>query len=96
MAADHYVEHENQPFFEELMEYLTSHPLIPMVWEAPNAIKIVRNMLGVHDPTTAVPGTIRGDFSTGIKNNVIHGSDSVESANREINIWFQENEILDI
>lgn len=93
MAATHYIEHENQPFFENLMKFMTSQPLMPMIWQGPNAVKIVRLMLGVHDPTMAVAGTIRGDFSSSIQNNVIHGSDTIEAANREIDIWFKPHEI---
>ncbi|XP_055309000.1 nucleoside diphosphate kinase-like [Sitodiplosis mosellana] len=93
MAEEHYIEHQDRAFFEKLMDYMTSHPLIPMVWEGPNSIKIIRNMLGVHDPTLALAGTIRGDFSVNLQNNVIHGSDSIDAAKREINIWFQPNEI---
>lgn len=94
MAEEHYIEHKNEHFFNKLMDYMTSTPLMPMIWEGPNAIKIIRNMLGVHDPTRAVPGTIRGDYSIGLQNNVIHGSDSPEAAKREINIWFHKNEIM--
>lgn len=93
MAEQHYIEHKDQSFFDDLMDYMTSAPLIPMIWEGPNVVKAVRNMLGPHDPLIAVPGTIRADFSIDIQNNVIHGSDTVEAANREINIWFLENEI---
>lgn len=96
MAEQHYIEHKDESFFDNLMDFMTSHPLIPMIWEGPNAVKSVRNMLGPHDPIVAVPGTIRGDFSVDSRNNVIHGSDTVEAANREIKIWFLENEIIPI
>lgn len=94
MAKDHYIEHAERSFFGSLTHYMTSRPLIAMVWEGANVIAITRNMLGVHDPITAIPGTIRGDFSINIQSNVIHGSDTVESANREINIWFKDGEVI--
>lgn len=96
MVQSHYVEHIDQPFFPDLMKFMTSSPLIPMVWEGPNAIVSTRNMLGVHDPKLAVPGTIRADFCSEIGNNVIHGSDSVAAANHEIQIWFDEHEVMPI
>lgn len=73
---------------------MVSGPVVPMVWEGPNAIQIARNMIGYFKPELAVSGTIRGDFSLDMRRNVIHGSDSVKTANNEINIWFHPNEII--
>lgn len=73
---------------------MTSGPLMPMIWEGPNAVRIVRNMLGNYNPLHSEFGTIRGDFSMDMMQNVIHGSDSVETANKEINLWFHNNEII--
>ncbi|XP_031635424.1 uncharacterized protein LOC116348533 [Contarinia nasturtii] len=94
MVKQHYIEHKDESFFDDLIEFMTSAPLISMIWEGPNVIKITRNMLGVHDPITALSGTIRGDFSTNVLNNVAHGSDSIEAANKEMNLWFQANDIM--
>lgn len=96
MVKDHYIEHAERSFFGSLILYMTSRPLIAMVWEGAHVIAVTRNMLGVHDPITAKPGTIRGDFSINVQRNVIHGSDTVESANREINIWFKDGEVITI
>lgn len=78
-----------------LIKFMTSGPLVPMIWEGPNAIQITRNLLGYYNPLHSEPGTIRGDFSMDITANIIHGSDSVEAANKEIKLWFnEENEII--
>lgn len=94
MVEDHYIHHQNRSFHGELIEFMTSSPLVAMIWEGPHAIQVTRNMLGNYLPQFSVPGTIRGDFSLDILQNIIHGSDSVDTANKEINIWFQESEII--
>ncbi|KAG4075290.1 hypothetical protein HA402_003081 [Bradysia odoriphaga] len=94
LLMDHYKELSDKPFFENLVKYVGSGPVCPMVWEGLNVVKTGRSMLGETDPSKALPGTIRGDYSIAIGRNVIHGSDSVESAEREINLWFQADELV--
>lgn len=88
-AEKHYAEHANKPFFGELVNFITSAPLIAGVVEGPRAIEAWRQLAGGTDPVAkATPGTIRGDFALEVSTNVVHGSDSPESAEREISIWF--------
>lgn len=89
MAEEHYGEHKDKPFFGELVDFITSGPVFAMVWEGDNAVKTVRKMVGSTNPQDADSGTIRGDFALSIANNIIHASDSVESAEREIKIFFK-------
>lgn len=88
-AEELYSVHRGRDFFEDLVNYVTSGPVVLMVVSGPSAIRIVRTMLGATNPVEAQPGTIRGDFATDISENVAHGSDSAESAEREIAIFFQ-------
>ncbi len=94
-AEEHYSVHKGKPFYDSLIEYITSSPIIAMVLEGESAIKVVRKIMGVTDGVEAAPGTIRGDFALSIQNNLVHGSDSVESAKREISIFFDDSEIYD-
>ena len=94
-AREHYGEHVQRPFFAGLVSFITSGPLVAMVWEADDAVEIVRNTMGTTNPTGAAPGTIRGDLGVNIGRNIVHGSDSVESAKREIALFFGPEEILD-
>jgi nucleoside-diphosphate kinase len=87
-AARHYAEHADKPFFGELVEFITSGPLVAGVVSGPDAIAAWRTMMGATNPITAAPGTIRGDLATELQFNVVHGSDSSESAAREIDIFF--------
>ncbi|GDX17498.1 nucleoside diphosphate kinase [Actinomycetes bacterium] len=87
-AAAHYAEHDGKPFFKDLISFITSSPLLAVVIEGPNAIAGWRQMMGATNPANALPGTIRGDFATETQNNVTHGSDSPESAAREIALFF--------
>ncbi len=87
-AGEHYAEHRDKPFFGELVEFITSGPLVAGVIEGPAAISSWRTMMGATTPADAAPGTIRGDFATEMQFNVAHGSDSPESAAREIGIFF--------
>ena len=87
-AAANYAEHEGKPFYSGLVEYITSGPVVKMVISGPDAVPIVRKMMGVTNPKDAAPGTIRGDFGLTLDANVVHGSDSPESAAREIAIFF--------
>lgn len=94
LAEKHYGEHKDKPFFGELVDFITSGPVFAMVWEGENVIKTARNMMGATNPAEAAPGTIRGDFGLTVGKNVIHGSDSPESAEREINLFFNEDELI--
>jgi nucleoside-diphosphate kinase len=94
LAEQHYVAHKGEPFFEGLVEFITSGPLIATVLEGEEAIEVVRRMMGETDPIQASPGTIRGDFGLDIGHNLIHGSDSKENAAREIDLFFSEHELL--
>ncbi|MDD1719924.1 MAG: nucleoside-diphosphate kinase, partial [Methanoregulaceae archaeon] len=87
-VIEQYKEHQSKPFFNFLKKYIMSGPVFLMVWEGKNAVKIVRTLIGATNPAEAAPGTIRGDFGLDIGRNIIHASDSVESANREIPIHF--------
>ncbi len=94
LAAEHYAEHREKDFFGELVGSITSGPVVAMVLEGPEAISVVRKMMGATNPLAAEPGTIRGDFATEIVNNIVHGSDGPESAAREIALYFNEEEIV--
>ena len=88
LAGQHYAEHRDKPFFGELVEFITSGPVVAMDWAGPDAIAIARTVMGPTDPAEAPPGTIRGDLGTVITENIVHGSDSPESAEREIHLFF--------
>jgi nucleoside-diphosphate kinase len=90
IANVHYEEHTDKPFFGELVEFITGGPLVAMVLEGPNAVKAARQVIGATDPVEADAGSIRGEFGTEVTFNLVHGSDSPESAEREIGIWFPE------
>lgn len=92
-AEIHYYEHTDKPFFQELVDFITSSPLIAMVIAGENAIKVSRIMMGSTNPIDAAAGTIRGDFALNIRKNIIHGSDSLISAEREIKNFFTEKEL---
>ena len=87
---EHYAEHSEKPFFGELVEFITGGPLVAMVLEGPNAVKAARQVIGATDPVEADAGSIRGTFGTEVTFNLVHGSDSPESAERETGIWFPE------
>lgn len=93
LAEEHYGEHKERPFFGELVGFITSSPVFAMVWEGDNVIATARNMMGKTNPSDAAPGTIRGDYGVSVGMNIIHGSDSAESAQREIGLWFKEEEL---
>ncbi len=95
LAYRHYGEHEGKPFFQGLVDFITSSPLVAMVLEADDAVEIVRGTMGQTNPKIAAPGTIRGDLGVNIGRNLVHGSDSPESAQREVALFFEEGEILD-
>lgn len=95
MAKTHYAEHAEKPFFGELVGFITSGPVFAMAWEGENVVEIARKMMGGTKPVDAAPGTIRGDFAATMGKNIIHGSDSVASAERELDIFFKDGELLD-
>jgi nucleoside-diphosphate kinase len=95
LAEKHYGEHKDKPFFGELVDFITSGPVFAMVWQGENVIATARQMMGSTNPKDAAPGTIRGDFGLTVGKNVIHGSDSLESAEREINLFFKPEELLE-
>ncbi|EPE60666.1 nucleoside diphosphate kinase, cytosolic [Exiguobacterium sp. S17] len=88
VAESHYAEHKEKPFFGELVAFLTSGPVVAMEWEGENVVAVSRLMIGKTNPLDAQPGTIRGDLASTMSQNVIHGSDSVESGERELSLWF--------
>lgn len=94
LARRHYAEHADKAFFGELVEFITSGPVLAMVWEGENVISAMRTMMGKTNPQEASPGTIRGDFAVATAENIIHGSDSSASAQREINLFFKPEELL--
>jgi len=88
MAGRHYAEHTDKPFFGELVEFITSGPVVATEWSGESAVSVARTLMGGTNPAEAAPGTIRGDFGIVITHNIVHGSDSVESAERELAIFF--------
>lgn len=95
LANRHYAVHKDKPFFAELVDFITSGPLIAAIFEGEDAVEVVRETMGQTDPAQARPGTIRGDLAQDIVRNLIHGSDSVETAIREIDLFFSREEIFD-
>ncbi len=94
-AERHYAEHREKPFFNALVDYITSGPVVAMVVEGRNAISVIRKLVGKTNPIEADPGTIRGDLAMDIGRNIVHASDSPESAEREIGIFFSSEEVID-
>ena len=94
LAGRHYADHVGKPFFAGLIEFITSGPLVAMVLEGEKAVEVVRSMMGATDPLDSPPGTVRGDFALAIGPNLIHGSDSEETATREVELFFSPQEII--
>jgi len=94
MAKRHYGIHEGKPFFNDLVSYITSSPIVAMVLEGPGAVDVVRKSMGETNSGNAAPGTIRGDFALTIGRNLVHGSDSLGNAGKEINLFFKKEEII--
>lgn len=88
MAEAHYGVHRGKPFFESVVGFISSGPVVAMIWEGEDAVALARKVIGATKPADAAPGTIRGDYANTIEQNLIHGSDSVENAEAEIGIWF--------
>ena len=95
LAKEHYGEHVDRPFFGDLVSFITSSPVVALAIEGDNAVAVMRTLMGGTNPQEAAPGTIRGDFGMTIGMNLVHGSDSPESAERAINLFFQKEEVLD-
>lgn len=95
LANQHYSDHIGKPFFEPLVAYIVSAPVVAMVWEGKDAISIVRTTMGKTNPAESPPGTIRGDFGVEVGRNLVHGSDSQKSAEKEIFLFFDESELID-
>lgn len=93
LAESHYAVHRERPFFKGLVEYITSGPVVAMVWEGDGVVAAARKLIGATNPLTAEPGTIRGDLAINIGRNLIHGSDAIETAQQEIGLWFRDAEL---
>ncbi|NJK36352.1 MAG: nucleoside-diphosphate kinase [Oscillatoriales cyanobacterium RM2_1_1] len=94
LAESHYDVHRERPFFADLVNFIISGPLLAMVWEGDGVIASARKMIGATNPLNAEPGTIRGDFAVSIGRNIIHGSDAPETAQKEISLWFKDEELV--
>lgn len=94
LAAKHYDVHKERPFFAGLVQFITSSPVVAMVWEGDGVVASARNLIGATNPLTSPPGTIRGDFGVSIGRNLIHGSDAIETAQHEIALWFTPEELV--
>ena len=95
LAAQHYAEHKGKDFYDELVSYIISAPVVAMVWQGDDCVALVRKIVGETKPTEAAPGTIRGDFCAHTNHNIIHASDSDASAEREIRLFFADEELID-
>ncbi|NBD15756.1 MAG: nucleoside-diphosphate kinase [Cyanobacteria bacterium] len=93
LAEKHYDVHRDKPFFGNLVEFIISAPVVAMIWEGEGVVAAARKIIGATNPLSAEPGTIRGDYGISIGRNLIHGSDAVETAQREIALWFEETEL---
>jgi len=95
LAESHYAVHKERPFFAGLVDFITSGPVVAMVWEGDGVVTSARKIIGATNPLTAEPGTIRGDFGVNIGRNIIHGSDAIETAQTEIALWFKPEELVE-
>lgn len=94
LAERHYAVHKGKPFYDSLLQFITSGPTVALVWEGREAVAVARTLMGATDGTKAPPATIRGDFALSVQNNLVHGSDSPENAEAEIAIWFKPEELV--
>jgi nucleoside-diphosphate kinase len=94
LAEEHYAVHQGKPFYAGLVNYITSAPVMAMVWEGPNAVAAVRQTMGATRPTEAAPGTVRHDFALTVGRNLTHASDSPENGEKEVNLWFTPSELV--
>jgi nucleoside-diphosphate kinase len=95
LAGRHYGIHQGKPFFDGLIAFITSAPVVAMVWQGENAVQVVRNTMGSTRPAESAPGTIRGDFGLTVGRNLVHGSDSLETAAQEVALFFGDDELVD-
>ncbi len=95
LAETHYAIHKGKPFYDGLIQYITSSPVMAMVWEGPNAVAAVRQTMGATRPTEAAPGSIRHDFALEVGRNLTHASDSPENGEKEVALWFKQEELVD-
>ena len=95
LAETHYAIHKGKPFYEGLIKYITSAPVMAMVWEGPNAVSAIRQTMGATRPTEAAPGSIRHDFALEVGRNLTHASDSIENGKKEVALWFDTAELVD-
>ena len=95
LAETHYAIHKGKPFYNGLIDYITSAPVVAIVWQGSKAVSVVRQVLGSTDPTEAQAGTVRGDYGIDIGRNLTHGSDSVKNGLTEINLWFKPDELIE-
>ena len=95
LAEKHYAVHKERPFFAGLVDFITSGPVVAMVWEGDGVVASARKIIGATNPLTAEPGTIRGDYGANIGRNIIHGSDAIETAQTEIALWFKSEELVE-
>lgn len=93
LAEKHYAVHKERPFFKDLVAFITSGPIVAMVWQGEGVVASARKIIGATNPLNAEPGTIRGDFGINIGRNIIHGSDAIETAQNEISLWFSDAEL---
>jgi nucleoside-diphosphate kinase len=94
LAEQHYAEHVEKPFFGELVDFITSGRTLALVLEGEDAVRVTRSTIGATNPVDAAPGTVRGDLALAMPNNLVHGSDSPETAEREISLWFGDDEVV--
>ncbi|MDJ0578977.1 nucleoside-diphosphate kinase [Crocosphaera sp.] len=94
LAEEHYDVHKERPFFGSLVDFICSSPVVAMVWEGEGVVASARTLIGATNPLSADPGTIRGDFGVSVGRNLIHGSDAIETAQKEIALWFSEKELV--
>ena len=95
LAETHYAIHKGKPFYEGLIAYITSAPVMAMVWEGPNAVAAIRQTMGATRPTEAAPGSLRHDFALEVGRNLTHASDTVENGEKEVTLWFKPDELVD-
>jgi nucleoside-diphosphate kinase len=94
LAETHYAIHKGKPFYDSLIDYITSAPVMAMVWEGPNAVAAIRQTMGATRPTDAAPGSLRHDFSLEIGRNLTHASDTIENSEKEVELWFESSELI--
>jgi nucleoside-diphosphate kinase len=95
LAETHYAIHKGKPFYDDLIDYITSAPVMAMVWEGPNAVAAIRQTMGATRPTEAAPGSLRHDFALEIGRNLTHASDTIENSDKEVELWFKSDDLVE-